>query len=86
MKEFILMVLEYTTTRFFFLVPMLAGLVTFLVIVRHTSMGTGITHNDAKEGIKNGNMAMAVYFGLRGFSIAIVVAGVSIAGAIAAKL
>ena len=75
------MLLEFLTSKFFFVIPMVAGSALFWAITRFMSLGTGITRREANEGIKNGNTAMAVYFGFRIIGVAVAVAGCVIAGA-----
>jgi len=73
--------IEFLTSKFFFIVPMLVGAFTFSIIIRWVSLGTGITRSEAREEIKNGNQAMAIYFRGRIIGVAIVVAGCVLAGA-----
>lgn len=86
MKDFVLLILEYTTTRFFFLVPMLVGLAVWWYMNVWMDKSAGIKFRDVWEEIKSGNSVVGEYRGHRAIAVAIVVAGVSIAGAIAAKL
>ena len=74
------MFIEFLTSKFFFVVPMIVGAFTFLFIIKQVSLGTGISRSDAREEIKNGNMAMAVYFSSRILSVAIVVGLLCLAG------
>jgi uncharacterized membrane protein YjfL (UPF0719 family) len=74
------MLIEFLTSKFFFVIPMLFGSLLFLFMLRFMSLGTGTTHKEARQEIMNGNVAMAIYFGLRVVGVATAVAGTIIAG------
>ena len=76
------MLAEFLTSKFFFVIPMMMGALTFWWILRFFSIGTGITGDEAKRAIMAGNIAVAVYFGLRAGAVAIVVGLCILAGVI----
>jgi len=86
MNDLILTFMEFCTTRFFFLVPMFVGLAAWWYTNIWMDKSAGIKFSDVWEEIRDGNETVAEYRGRRAIAVAIVIAGVSIAGAIAAKL
>ncbi len=86
MRDFVLLILEFMTTRFFFLVPMFVGLAAWWYTNIWMDKSAGIKFGDVWQEIKSGNQVVGDYRGRRAIAVAIVIAGVSIAGAIAAKL
>lgn len=77
---------EFLVSRFFFIVLVFVGGLAFWTMARFVSLGTGLTREDAKEGIQDGNMAMALYFGLRVLAVGIAVGLFVLAGAVASQL
>jgi len=75
------MLIEFMTSKFFFVIPMILGGLTYWGITRYASFGTGITKGAAaRELLKDGNIAVALYLGLRDVAIAIAVGSCVIAG------
>ena len=73
--------LEFLVSKFFFVVPMFIGGFAFWLLTRFVSWGTGITRQESKEAILNGNVAMACYLGLRVLAIGVAVGLFVLAGA-----
>jgi len=76
------MFLEFMTSKFFFVIPMLVGGFAFWFLARFARFGTSITKAEVKQEVMNGNVAMAVLFGFRILAVGIAVGLFVIAGAI----
>lgn len=78
---------EFLVSRFFWLLPMTIGVLSFIWLLIWMNRSIGIHwRKDVWEIIKNDPQALADYFGDRVIAVAIAVAGLSIAGAIAGNL
>jgi len=67
------MFIEFMISKFFFVVPMLFGGLAFWWLLRFMSMSGGIEWKVVREEIQKGNVAMALYFGLRVLAVGIAV-------------
>ena len=67
------MLIEFLISKFFFVVPMLIGGLAFWWLLRFMSMSGGIEWSKVRDEIEKGNVAMAVYFGLRVLAVGIAV-------------
>lgn len=76
------MLIEFLTSRFFFIIPMLFGGMAFWFLLRLMSLSVGVTWREIWSELLNGNEAVAKYFGLRAIAVAVLVGLISIAGAI----
>lgn len=74
------MLIEFITSKFFFVVPMLVGGLAFWWLLRFMSMSGGIHWSEVRDGISNGNVAMAIYFGCRVLAVGIAVGLFVLAG------
>jgi hypothetical protein len=75
------MLIEFMTSKFFFIVPMFVGGLAFWGLAKFASFGTGITKKDTtKEILEDGNVALALYLGLRVVAIGIAVGLFVVAG------
>ena len=77
---------EFLVSRFFFVVPMVVALAVWWWMQRWMDISAGIKFREVWGAIKDGNQAVADYRGRRAIAVAIIVAGVTIAGAISAQL
>ena len=75
------MLIEFLTSKFFYVIPMLSGSLLFWLILRFVSLGTGVTMADARKGIRDGNVAIALYFAARILGVAITIGCCVLAGA-----
>ena len=77
---------EFLVSRFFRIVPMLAGVFAYWWTLRAMSASSHISTSKWLEKIDNDPQAMAHYLGLRNIGVALLMGLCAIAGAIAADL
>jgi hypothetical protein len=78
------MILEFLTSRFFFIIPMIVGGMMFWYLLILMSKSIGVSwKDDVWSKIKEDPEALAHYFGMRAVAVAIAVGLFAIAGAIA---
>jgi len=68
-----MMFLEFMISKFFFVIPMLFGGLAFWWLLIFMSMSGGIEWSKVRDEIEKGNVAMALYFGLRVLAVGIAV-------------
>lgn len=77
------MIIEFLTSRFSYLIDGAIGIVAFVMIIRYANWTIGIRWTkDVWPRIKDDPKAVSDYFRTRVLAIALLMAGIAIAGAI----